>query len=226
MTSFDAEIRTKYLAYLNSPQFDRYLTPLAGRPYWRLALAVAACMTTIGIPIGIVQLYRYLRRGSALRKAMNQAAARSVPLITYPLMVNSQLLRTPGTIAPGLVVGSFDPEANTSVSFMTDVVHRVYEIELAGAKTPQEAEVERMMANVAYWQSRRRRLPPELTEGREVYAFDLMIVGDFLPSGLVTIPMIPCLAEPGPAGQIQMIPWWVVPMDPAKPLRDDLILLD
>jgi hypothetical protein len=22
--------------------------------------------------------------------------------------------------------------------------------------------------------------------------------------------MIPCVAEPGPAGQIQMIPWWVV----------------
>ena len=66
----------------------------------------------------------------------------------------------------------------------------------------------------------------ELTGRRGRLAFDLMIVGDFLPSGLVTIPMIPCLAEPGPAGQIQMIPWWVVPMDPAKPLRDDLILLD
>lgn len=45
-----------------------------------------------------------------------------------------------------------------------------------------------------------------MTPGWRVHAFDLQIVGEFLPRGTLDCPMIPCVAEPGDAGMIQLVP--------------------
>jgi hypothetical protein len=31
-----------------------------------------------------------------------------------------------------------------------------------------------------------------------------------LPTGTREFPLIPCMAEPGETGTIQMLPWWIV----------------
>jgi hypothetical protein len=57
-----------------------------------------------------------------------------------------------------------------------------------------------------YQEGRRRQVPAEATGGAEVYAFDLMVLSDWLPTDTLELPMIPCVATPGADGHIMMIP--------------------
>ena len=63
---------------------------------------------------------------------------------------------------------------------------------------------------MSYAPHRRRPLPVELTDGRPVFAFDTVLINDFLPNSLFDTPLVPCLVEPGRSGQILMLPHWVV----------------
>ena len=67
------------------------------------------------------------------------------------------------------------------MEFLATLAERIALIGLGDATTPDEQEAERLMADEAYVPFRRRRLPLGMTGGREVYAFDLMILGDYLP---------------------------------------------
>lgn len=209
MMAIESEILKRYVDYLESAEFTPTLKRLTSPPAWRYLAAFVAFMTTIGIPIAIYQVYKIATHRKRRRKEILDVARRSRPLVTYPLMVNRDLLTRPGSIAPGLVVGSFDPKANETVEFMATLAEKVAWLGLGEAQTPDERQAAELMEDEAFVPSRRRRLPGGLTGGREVYAFDLMILGDYLPSGTVEVPMIPCVAEPGPAGEIHMIPFWV-----------------
>ena len=125
-------------------------------------------------------------------------------------MANTALYRTTGAVAPALVMGSFDPKVVADGDFMHDLFMKVGLLGLGEAKGPDEEEVARMMADEACTPSRRRPLPTGLTGGKLVYLFDLQIIGDFRPGGKLDVATLPCLAEPGPSGQIAMLPWNLV----------------
>jgi hypothetical protein len=198
-----SQILNRYISYLRSPEFMPALKRLAPPPWWTYIVALLTFMT-IGLPITLYQIFRIVTHRRRCRREMIEVAERSVPVMTYPLMVNHSLREQPGSIAPGSVIGSFDPKANETVEFLATLAERIALIGPGDATTPDEQVAERMMADEVYVPFRRRRLPLGMTGGREVYAFDLMILGDYFPSGTVEVPMIPCVsranrAELGPA---------------------------
>jgi len=211
----EQEIHQRFVQYLESKDFNPFLKRLERPPLWRYLVAFLTFMTTVGIPITLYQIYKILTHRGRRRRELIAWAKGARPLMTYGLMVNSQLRSRPGTIAPGLVIGSFDPEANVTAEFMVDLAERIFDLSLADPTTPEEQAAHALMSDEVYVPGRRRLLPMALTQGREVYAFDLIIVGDYQPNGIVEAPMIPCLADPGPEGEIRMIPWWIVTREPA-----------
>ena len=50
-----------------------------------------------------------------------------------------------------------------------------------------------------------------MTDGRLVYLFDFQVIGPFLEAGKLDEASLPALAEPGPQGRIQHLPWWLAP---------------
>ena len=68
-----------------------------------------------------------------------------------------------------------------------------------------------LMNDEQYVPYRRRRVPDSITGGVAVWACDLWIDPGVLHGRRVSdeMPLLPCMAEPGPAGRITQIPWWV-----------------
>jgi hypothetical protein len=93
---------------------------------------------------------------------------------------------------------------------MINLGKRIFSIEFQDSRNADEEAIVRLMEDQIYVPYRRRLLPTSLTSGREVYAFDLLGVGEFLPSGTVETPLIPCMAERGAEGRIEMLPSSVV----------------
>src|SRR5439155_8757202 len=74
----------------------------------------------------------------------------------------------------------------------------------AGEKAARDAILSNEDMAVPY---RRVRLPANLTDGRVVYAADLWIRRRYLPGGFLSDERrLPCIAEPGDEGAIEMLP--------------------
>jgi hypothetical protein len=108
-------------------------------------------------------------------------------------------------------MGSFEPRWRRSVASIKPLMDAILNAQADHIETREETEIAELHRDLAYNPHRRRLMPHTLTDGRDVFAFDLLVVSDFLPHGTYQIGAIPCLAEPGPAGQIVMIPTELMP---------------
>ena len=205
----DAKIQEEYLRLLQSAAFRPTLRKLAGRPWYDIVMAVVTAMTTIGIPISLYHLYRILTHKKRVRKGLIAVARVARPITTYPLMVNSDLTSVPGTVAPGMVIGSFQPRARQDAEYWLDLAIKLSFLTPEDVQTPEEKAAVKWLADQRYVESRRLRLPMSLTDGCEVYAFHVMLAGDYFPGGVFNAAEIPCVAVPGPVGAIQAVPWWI-----------------
>jgi hypothetical protein len=211
----DEKIVERYIDYLGSRRFNPVLVKVAGRPWGHIIMALITAMTTVGIPIALYHGVKITTHRKRRRKAMVAAARVAKPIQTHPLMVNNKLTSTPGVVAPGMVIGSFRPRLAQDDEYWLDLAMKLSFLDADSLESPEEKEAARWLADEAYVESRRIRLPPGLTGGQEVYAFHLLIVGDHLRDGLIDGEPIPCVAAPGPVGAIQHIPWWVARGEPA-----------
>lgn len=195
------------------------------------ATAAAAAVWVVVSAVSLVLIPR-VKRYAALRSAYRQMArlardaasfARAaVPVVGYPLMVNGMLRRPGRRPATGLVMIAFRPHPNDPGE-MFDIARSV----ASGiADDPGEARFLReLMADEEYTPNRRRRIPPGVARGRELYACDTSISPLFLRDGHVsdTHPLIYCIAEPGEGGRIMQLPIrFAGPSVPAEEYKDHL----
>jgi hypothetical protein len=210
----DEKIVERYLEYLNSSKFNPVLQKLAGTPYGRVLLTLIAAASGIGAPIAVIQGWKVLTHRGRWRKSMIAAARSGRPIMTFPLMVNSALTRMPGAVAPGMVIGSFESNPEQTTEYWMNLAQKLMVLAPQSVESPEEKQAVQWLNDESYVESRRIRLPTSLTGGYVVYAFHLKLVGDYFPSGLVDIPMIPCIAVPGDFGAIQQLPWWIAVNQP------------
>ena len=178
----------------------------------KIILGILLCGSVVGAPLGIALLISGLRKRVPNRAAYEAEVAfieNAKAVMAFPLMVNSQLQSPGQRPAPGLVLVAFDPKAD-SLQFMSEMA--VTAGDPVGRNLPprDEAALIELMVDEEYQRSRRRLLPPAVTRGVPVYACDLSIHPLYLPDQHLCdeMPMIPCLAEPGDAGQIRHVPYW------------------
>src|SRR5262249_6649630 len=125
----------------------------------------------------------------------------------------NRLLYGPGRYAslPALVLISFEEETPRSLAHLEELADRLYELK---ERTPRDAaERAARDAILAHQEQpaprRRARLPPGFTGRRVVYAADFWIRRRYLRKGYLTDERrIPCVAEPGDEGAIEMLPYW------------------
>jgi hypothetical protein len=207
----DRLIRDGYIEFLRSKRFDPYFRKLHRPPRWRYILAVPMILSVAGIAVGlglIASARLSGRKRNRIRQELISAAERSVPVMAYPLMANEALMRRKGTVAPALMIGTF--ETGVGYEEMAGLARKMLTVDHQKASNESTATVNKMFEDVTYAHGRRRAVPEDLTGGRRVYAFDLMMIGDYLPTDTLEFPLVPCLAEPGESGTIQMLPWWIV----------------
>lgn len=149
-------------------------------------------------PLGVALLSRgisvRIERALARKRAANrrQTIERGVAVTAYPVWTHERLER-PGTEPhPALALVTFDADAARDSDWMRYLAGRC-------AVKPS-----------AFRRYRRRALPPSQTDGYTVYVVDLDVFPGYLEDGYVSGVPLPCLAEPGERGGIELIPYWLV----------------
>lgn len=113
----------------------------------------------------------------------------------YIVRAHEGLYRPGSRVLSCQVLLSFQPEVARDRDYMHHLAQRWAE---------QTSDRERP---VRY---RRRRLPLSITDGSTIYCCDLFISPALLTSGYLTGSMLPCLAEPGESGGIELVPYWLL----------------
>jgi hypothetical protein len=130
------------------------------------------------------------------------------PVIAARVQANFELYE-PGTRGnPGLVVVSFDPQA--TLPLLEQAAEAAYELKGEDAPPALLSTARAVMANENGWcYHRRARMAPELTQGRVMYLADLWFHRPCLADKYLSNRqprLIACLAQPGEAGGIELIP--------------------
>lgn len=214
----DEKIVERYLEYLSSRKFNPVLKKLAGTPYGHVFVTFVSAMSGVGAPFAVYHGWKVLTHRKRRRREMIAVAKAARPIKTYPVMVNTLLTRTLGTIAPGLVIGSFKPRVAQDDEYWLDLMAKFAFLDPNSMETAEEKGAVAWMQDERYVESRRLRLPRSLTGGHDVYAFSVMLVGDHFRGGIVDGHDIHCMAVPGEVGAIQHMPWWIAEGQPAPAL--------
>ena len=149
-------------------------------------------------PLGVALLLRGISarieraqvRHWSLRR--RQVIERGVAVTAYPVWAHERLER-PGTQPhPARALVTFDADAARDSDWLRYLAHRC------------------VVKPSRFRRYRRRGLPLGQTDGYSVYLVDLDIFPGYLEGGYVSGVPLPCLAEPGERGGIELIPYWLV----------------
>ncbi len=136
-----------------------------------------------------------IRRDRAYARRLREIAQQGQRINGYLVRASDSLYHTGSRVQPCQVLISFQPEVSGDKDYMLHLAQRWAE---------QTRDRDR---KVRY---RRRKLPLSLTDGSDVYCCDLFIHPGMLSSGYLTGMVLPCIAEFGDQGGIELIPYWLL----------------
>ncbi len=191
-------LRGRYAPYLIVAIASAVLIPSALHRAW-----VAAAVIYFGVFLvatrGIAMMRHEYRKLS--RIAEEWQAVSAVLTQASPGLFRSGFLDLPCT-----VVFSFE---DVDYETLNEISERVTALKDASPEAPERAEIAAMLASPAV-RSRRKLLPAALTGGRTVYLADLFVNRRYLEKGYLTHRTIPCFAERGNIGGLEMMPYQIV----------------
>ncbi|MEM1059490.1 MAG: hypothetical protein AAGK14_09605 [Verrucomicrobiota bacterium] len=204
-------VRDRAAAYFASEEFEDYYDKLHAPLWLLLPVAFIAPLTIVGWSVGMAA-WKKLRHGdyqsSRLRERYARLGREGKCFMAHVVIANQILKYEEKASAPALVIGNLD---DLGVNRIMEMRGFLADLALIGAEKPEHAATAKLLEDVDYTFQRRRRIPPEIAGDLEVFAFDLEIIGKYLPTATLKIEIIPCLAEPGNRGLICMIPAHLFP---------------
>ena len=107
---------------------------------------------------------------------------------------------------PGTVAFTFSPGFPGLANQLTAIAKEVFNLKHQQVSDPETAALGKVTTR-EYGTSERVRVPMRMTGGMEVFCQAVTFHRDFLPSGKLDLPWVPCAADPGSAGEIVHLPW-------------------
>jgi hypothetical protein len=203
---FDAIVQRLYFRDVIGEEVDPR-EGLAMLAPWKpsIVIGVLLLFLVVTAPLGLYIFYRYWRQS---RRAP-QLQAQMQPLVTgrvrrlYPVMVNSAFLAGSIGAAPGVFIGAADEGPDPDPILISKLA-------LAAMDGPgTNPRLAALIEDLEFVQHRRRRIPADLSAGRELYFFDVPLHREDLDPTL-EFPVIEALVEPGPGGHLMVIPARVI----------------
>lgn len=205
------ELKRRFGVFVNSPDFDVYFKRLHAFNHLQLVglwMIMPFLLQGEASKVAWSKLTSGDARSSSLRRRYARLAEVGEVNFMYVLVCNASLTKEPGVDAPAMVIGNFNSGRDDGA--LLDLREKLADLSMGIGIEPRDRKVAKLLGDLDYRFKRRRHLPTSYTSGVEVTAFDLMILGDFLPSETLQIEAIPCVAEPGKRGLIAMIPYFLI----------------
>ncbi|WP_395141240.1 hypothetical protein [Armatimonas sp.] len=143
---------------------------------------------------GVAQFFQ-IQRERRLSVRVREIAAQGQRVNGYLIRASDALYRPSSKKHHCQVLISFQPEVSGDREYMQYLAQRWAE------------QTTRREHPVRY---RRQKLPLALTDGSPVYCCDLSVHPGFLSSGYLTSTILPCVAEFGDKGGIELVPYWLL----------------
>ena len=164
-----------------------------------------------------VQAVRRLLRWRRNTQQMRGVLQNGVPMNAFLVQANAALLKAQHQIFPCLVLISFQPEVSGEIEYMQALARRVYSFKNTHPDDADSRFVADLTTNERAVTGRRRQLPLSFTDGSVIYCIDLMVRPAYLQGSRLQSDILPCIAESGPDGEVELIPWWLL-AEPEKSL--------
>lgn len=220
MTLFDAQmldLRRRYHSYLETHTL-RHRTKQQRQDLAMLVMLIVCDGVVLTFqrnmwPLVAASLFTMFQTGRRLfaRGAADpreRLAQNGVPISAVLVQANGNLFR-PGSIdLPCLVLFSFEPAA-AHLGYMRQLAQGVFALKETEQTDPDLRYVANLVTDERAFKYRRRKLPVSFTGGPTVYCADLWINRSYLPSGYLDQAVLPCMAEPGADGALELLPWWI-----------------
>lgn len=134
------------------------------------------------------------------------------PVLAVLVMANSQFLQeTRIASAPALSIFSHEPPSTSLADTMREVASELFALytaepaEIAGL-APHLQKVAELIKDDGFKESRRNRVPPEMTGGRVIYMADTWIERDRLPDHVAFSRVLACMVTGSDEGEIMVLP--------------------
>ena len=199
-------VRGRYMPYLllGITSVVLFVAAVILRQRWLIVSNVIVFLIATRGILGLKQQYEK-------QKAM---ADNWTPVLAVLVQANQGLFRTGLLDLPCLVLFTFEPLEYAALNDLAERMGALKNTEQTDADLQAVAAMVTQEAAVRY---RRRPLPVSFTGGPTVYAADLFIVRRYLELGYLTHRLLPCFAEPGTTGGLELMPWQVAsPPESAK----------
>ncbi|MBC8135129.1 MAG: hypothetical protein H8F28_04475 [Fibrella sp.] len=170
---------------------------------------VAAGLLLIGR--ALLLMHTMVRRAQ-LYGRRKQIARKGELVKGYVVHCASALLRPgPEAALPCRVLFSFQSEVGADIRYMRYLSTRVAEMKDKLPRGDMDKQyIAALASETTASANRRYLLPLSFTDGSAVYLADLFVSRAHLPGGYLHSDALPCLAEPGPTGGIEMMPEWLL----------------
>ncbi len=176
-------------------------------------LLVAALLIAVWATRGVRGLLRWRQRMQQMRGVIQAGT----PVNAFLVQANEALLHAQRQTLPCLVLISFQPEVSGEIEYMQSLARRVSAMKDSKPTDADGRLVADLMTGERAVPGRRRQLPLSFTDGSIIYCADLWVRPDYLQGSHIQNGVLPCIAEPGLGGGIELVPWWIL-QEPEKPL--------
>ncbi|MBI1248883.1 hypothetical protein GC197_13710 [bacterium] len=172
-----------------------------------LAIGGLVCVgVVVLLVIAVVALFVYAARDdAAIQKRVRENGK---PVLAVLVMANSQLMEEDGIdSAPGVVLFSFDHPSESLADDMREAASEIYELytseesQLAGLPAYQQ-NMAKLIKDHYYKDSRRNRVPQEMTHGQVFYMADIWIERDRIPMHAAFTRALACMVTGQDEGEI------------------------
>lgn len=167
------------------------------------ALAALAALRSVRVMRRMQRTERYYERV--------RDVARDGTLVSAYVVQAAEDLYRPGTeTLPCRALFSFEPEVGGDADYMRYLARRIVRLKDTVPSDPEGRYLARLAVDEEAVPYRRRPLPVSFTDGSTVYCADLFVKRAYLDTPYLTTDVLPCLAEPGDSGGIEMVPTWLL----------------
>lgn len=161
---------------------------------------------------GVQGLFRWRQQAQQMRGVIQTGT----PVNAFLVQANSALLQAQKQTLPCLVLISFQTEVSGEIDYMQSLARRIYAMKNAMPTDTDGQFIASLTTDERAFSGRRRQIPLSFTDGSIIYCADLFIRPDYLQGSHIQSDILPCIAEPGLGGGIELVPWWLL-QEPEKP---------
>ncbi|GAB4463022.1 MAG: hypothetical protein OHK0029_30990 [Armatimonadaceae bacterium] len=220
-------INERYLAYLDAlyaPRDYRRRFLVAGTVLGALLISSVLILALLHqlhgmwllLPFGVVLVGRGIFALQGIHTARKQfrnlrnVIRHGVPVTAYIVQAHEALYHPGRDTLPCLVLFSFQQEVEQDAGYMHYLAQRIFAMKNTKPEDPDGEYLASLTTDECPIPYRRRRLPFSFTDGSTIYCADLWVKRAYLKDGHLKTNALPCLAEPGEVGGIELVPSWLL----------------